>query len=94
MRPDSHDFDDETVIQYVISYMTCGVCGASYRLQDVEVIDGDDAMAFGQACQQPPPVGRAAGEAVEQHQRRLIAVPGTNVMKSVVVQNDVVLSPV
>lgn len=44
MRPDSHDFDDETVIQYVISYMTCGVCGASYRLQDVEVIDGDDAM--------------------------------------------------
>lgn len=44
MRPDPNEFDDDSVIQYVISYMTCGVCGGSYRLQDVEVIDEDDAM--------------------------------------------------
>jgi hypothetical protein len=44
MMPDSSDFDNKAVIQYVISYMTCGMCGGTYRLQDVQVIDEGDAM--------------------------------------------------
>ena len=44
MMSDSSNFDDRTVIEYVIAYMTCGICGGYYRLQDVEVIDGDSTM--------------------------------------------------
>lgn len=44
MTPDSGEFSNESVILYVISYMTCGVCGGEYRLQDVDVIDEDETM--------------------------------------------------
>jgi NAD-dependent SIR2 family protein deacetylase len=44
MNSDYGHLDNESVIYYVISYMTCGVCESTYRLEDVQVIDADDDM--------------------------------------------------
>ncbi|MBN1284792.1 MAG: hypothetical protein JXB47_05295 [Anaerolineae bacterium] len=46
-NPDNHDL----VIQYVIAYMACEVCGSEYGLEDVQIIDaGADAWAMVAHC--------------------------------------------
>lgn len=49
---DSGDFDEnDLVIQYVVAYMTCDICGSAYGLDDVQVIDADeDAWAMVAHC--------------------------------------------
>ncbi len=52
MRPSNQsDFDNELVMRYVISYMSCGVCESDYRLEDVHIIDqGDGVWALVVQC--------------------------------------------
>ena len=43
-KPGGFEHEHEAVMAYVVSYMACGMCNGTYRLEDVQVVDKNGAI--------------------------------------------------